>query len=175
MVNWTALLQPDAVLDESAISLTPGYLQQQGLQGLILDVDRTLVPLNTRWASEELQQWVARMRPSVQLWLVSNNLGEARIRSIASSLELPYVSGAAKPSRRKLRQALAGMALPAERAAMVGDRLFTDVLAGNRLGLFTILVEPMRDPHASNAHPVREMEVWLSRRLGVSLASARWE
>jgi len=174
-VNWTALLQPDAVLDGSVTSLTPAFLQQHRLQGLILDVDRTLVPLNSRRASEELQQWVAQVRPNVQLWLVSNNLGEARIRSIASSLELPYLSGAAKPSRRKLRQALAGMALPAERAAMVGDRLFTDVLAGNRLGLFTILVEPVRDPQAGDAHPVRDAEVWLSQRLGVSLARARLE
>jgi predicted HAD superfamily phosphohydrolase YqeG len=30
---------------------------------------------------------------------------------------------------------------------MVGDRLFTDVLAGNRLGLFTILVEAMVNPN----------------------------
>jgi hypothetical protein len=27
-----------------------------------------------------------------------------------------------------------------------GDQLFTDVLAGNRLGIFTILVEPLVDP-----------------------------
>jgi hypothetical protein len=27
--------------------------------------------------------------------------------------------------------------------ALVGDRLFTDVLAGNRLGLFTVLVKPI--------------------------------
>ena len=26
---------------------------------------------------------------------------------------------------------------------MVGDRIFTDVLAGNRLGLYTVLVKPL--------------------------------
>ena len=29
--------------------------------------------------------------------------------------------------------------------ALIGDRLFTDVLAGNRLGLYTVLVRPI-DP-----------------------------
>jgi predicted HAD superfamily phosphohydrolase YqeG len=33
--------------------------------------------------------------------------------------------------------------LPASQVALVGDRVFTDVLAGNRLGLFTVLVKPI--------------------------------
>ena len=28
---------------------------------------------------------------------------------------------------------------------MIGDRLFTDVLCGNRMGLYTVLVRPVRD------------------------------
>ncbi|NJO21163.1 MAG: HAD hydrolase-like protein, partial [Spirulinaceae cyanobacterium RM2_2_10] len=76
-----------------------------------------------------------------------------------------------KPSRRKLRQAVEQMDLPVSQVAMVGDRLFTDVLAGNRLGLFTILVEPMVDPEsATRSYPIRNFEVWLSQRLGVQLA-----
>jgi HAD superfamily phosphatase (TIGR01668 family) len=64
------------------------------------------------------------------------------------------------------------MNLPVEQVAMVGDRLFTDVLAGNRLGMFTILVEPMADPAlAVRSHPIRNFEVWLSELLGVSLQS----
>jgi HAD superfamily phosphatase (TIGR01668 family) len=62
------------------------------------------------------------------------------------------------------------MSLPVEQVAMVGDRLFTDVLAGNRLGMFTILVEPMIDPAATvTSSPIRDFEVWLSQSLGVSL------
>lgn len=102
--------------------------------------------------------------------LVSNNLNEIRIRRIADTLELPYFTGAGKPSRRKLRRATQAMALPVEHIAMVGDRLFTDVLAGNRLGMFTILVEPMVNPGgAAGKHCVRTAEVWLSQKLGVSI------
>jgi HAD superfamily phosphatase (TIGR01668 family) len=57
---------------------------------------------------------------------------------------------------------------------MVGDRLFTDVLAGNRLGMFTILVEPMVDPAiATRSYPIRNFEVWLSQMLGISLAATQ--
>ncbi len=69
----------------------------------MLDVDETLVPITTGTASPELQQWVEQIRTVTPLWLVSNNLSEARIGGIARSLNLPYYLGAAKPSRRKIR------------------------------------------------------------------------
>ncbi|MCA1990930.1 MAG: YqeG family HAD IIIA-type phosphatase [Coleofasciculus sp. S288] len=167
---WVTNLQPDLILGGSILNLTPDILQQYQLKGLVLDVDETLVPLRVSQASEELKQWVEQIRPVVALWLVSNNLIESRIRNIAKSLNVPYILGARKPSRRKLKRAVEAMNLPVEQIAMVGDRLFTDVLAGNRLGMFTILVEPMIDPSVTvPSYPIRDFEVWVTQTLGVSL------
>jgi hypothetical protein len=171
-MSWVTPLQPDLILGRPVVSLTPDLLQQYHLKGLVLDVDDTLVPLKAAQASEELVQWVKQIRQVATLWLVSNNLSENRISGIARSLNLPYITSAAKPSRRKLRQAVTAMNLPVEQVAMVGDRLFTDVLAGNRLGMFTILVEPMVDPAlAVRSYPVRTFEVWVSQALGVSVTA----
>ncbi|MBD2437447.1 YqeG family HAD IIIA-type phosphatase [Nostoc sp. FACHB-110] len=169
-MTWNNLLQPDLILEGSVLQLTTDIIQQYGLKGLVLDVDETLVPFTVGTASLELQQWVDQIRTDVDLWLVSNNLSEVRIGSIARSLNLPYYLGAAKPSRRKIRAALQAMDLPAAQVGMVGDRLFTDVLAGNRLGMFTILVEPIVHPDAAlRSHPIRNFEVWFSEILGASI------
>lgn len=163
-------LQPDLILEGSVLNLTSEIIADYGLKGLVLDVDETLVPITVGAASPELREWVEQIRTSTALWLVSNNLSEPRIGGIARSLNLPYYLGAAKPSRRKIRAALQAMNLPVHQVGMVGDRLFTDVLAGNRLGMFTILVEPIVHADAVlRSHPIRNFEVWVSEILGASI------
>lgn len=171
-MSWLSNLQPDLILGGPIVSLTQDILKHYQLKGLVLDVDETLVPLRATKASTELMEWVEQVRPVASIWLVSNNLSENRISSIARSLNLPYMLGARKPSRRKLKKAAEAMNLPVEQVGMVGDRLFTDVLAGNRLGMFTILVEPMVDPAITvTSYPTRDFEVWLSQALGVSITA----
>jgi hypothetical protein len=166
------LLQPNLVLPGSILQITPELLNTHRLKGLVLDVDETLIPFRATQLSEEVLPWVKEVQQVAALWLVSNNVSEARIRRIGESLELPYIAGAGKPSRRKVRKAVESMGLLPEQVGMVGDRLLTDVLAGNRLGMFTILVEPMVHPdflpQKSSFH---KFEVWLSQALGASLST----
>ncbi|AFZ00529.1 YqeG family HAD IIIA-type phosphatase [Calothrix sp. PCC 6303] len=173
-MTWNNLLQPDLILEAPILDLTPGMIQKYGLKGLVLDVDETLVPMKTAEVSTELRGWIEEIRKVASLCLVSNNISENRIGGIARSLDLPYYLGAAKPSRRKIRAALQQMDLPVNEVGMVGDRLFTDVVAGNRLGMFTILVDPIIHPGAAlRSHPIQNLEVLISQILGVSIPAKK--
>ncbi len=170
MFDWIRLLQPHLYLGSSILALTPQIIAQHGLRGLIVDVDETLVSMTDPAPMDEIQQWVKTVKADCQVVLLSNNVHHERIRRIAETLDVPFFTAAGKPSRRKLRQALALIDLPAESVAMVGDRLFTDVLAGNRLGLVTVLVDPVLELGKMNPkHLLRSLEIWISTRLGVSL------
>lgn len=172
-MGWFSLLEPDLVLGGSVFDLSPDLMGRHNLKGLILDVDDTLVPLRQAESDPELAAWMASIKAVGEVWLVSNNVNSHRIKRIATPLGVPYLTSAGKPSRRKLKQALQAMDLPPEQVAMVGDRLLTDVLAGNRLGLFTILVDPMPtlDQARVQNSCLRTLELALLRRLGITLGS----
>ena len=168
------LLQADLVLNRSVLDITPEILARYQIEGLVLDVDDTIVPIGSSKAQPELAQWIAETREIVPVWLVTNNPSEVRIGAIADSLSLPYFLRAGKPSRRKLRRAVGEMQLEPARVAMVGDRIFTDVLAGNRLGMFTILIDPIVSGDSTfSFHLLRRVEFAIARLLGVSFATKK--
>ena len=170
-------LQPDLILGSSVLGITSQMLSDRGIKGLVLDVDETIVPVGRQQLDPDVQAWAKTIQAAVPLSLVSNNVGYERIRTIAAGMGLPgspvpFVASAGKPSRRKLRVAATDMGLPFEQIAMVGDRLFTDVLAGNRLGLFTILVQPMLEPNSRDPkNLLRNAEFWISKQLGITLSA----
>ena len=54
---------------------------------------------------------------------------------------------------------------------MIGDRLFTDVLCGNRMGLYTVLVRPVRDDGKPCSHDrVQRFERAMARVMGAPSA-----
>ncbi len=156
------LLQPQVVVGDTILALPITVLQARGITALMLDIDDTLVPLRDREVPVAVTAWVAAQRPHFQMWLVSNNWNQQRISRIATHLDLPYINRAGKPSRRALKVAIANMQVPREQVAMVGDRLWTDVLAANRLGVVSILVDPLSGSGGS-------LERRLSRLWGVNL------
>ena len=139
------LLQPSWMLDTSLAQLPLERLYQGRIKALILDVDRTLLPRRHSEMPAAMEQWLREAQQHLRVHLFSNNPSKRRIGAVARQLDLPFTTSAGKPRRSALRQVLAELGLPPHQVAMVGDRLFTDVLAGNRLGLFTVLVKPV-DP-----------------------------
>jgi len=57
------------------------------------------------------------------------------------------------------------MALKPSQVAVVGDQVFTDILGGNRLGLYTILVCPLNKKEFIGTRVVRQVEKAVLNRL----------
>jgi HAD superfamily phosphatase (TIGR01668 family) len=170
-VTLQRLLQPSWVLDTSLAQLPLERLYQGRIKALILDVDRTLLPRRHSELPAAMEQWLREAQQHLRLHLFSNNPSKRRIGAVARQLDLPFTTSAGKPRRRALRKVLAELGLPPHQVAMVGDRLFTDVLAGNRLGLFTVLVKPV-DPlgQPCQRDRLQRAELSLARWIGAHLA-----
>ncbi|KKZ14517.1 MAG: hypothetical protein TQ37_00945 [Candidatus Synechococcus spongiarum 15L] len=160
-------LQPDFIVAGPITAVDPRMLWSRGIRGLVLDVDRTLTPRHQLILPETVRHWIEQVRPRFKLHLLSNNPSRRRILWVARQLDLPYCLAARKPSRRSLRQALKTINLPPAQVAMAGDRLFTDVLAGNRMGMMSLLVQPIApDGRPSRQDRLYRVELSLLRALG---------
>lgn len=118
-------------------------LQQAGVQGIITDLDNTLVGAKVPNAHPKLMEWLQMVQArGFQVVIVSNN-NRIRVSSFAEPLAVPFIWRAKKPSHYAFRKALGAMGLKPKQAVVIGDQLLTDVLGGNRMGLYTILVNPI--------------------------------
>jgi HAD superfamily phosphatase (TIGR01668 family) len=141
----------------------------QPIRALVIDVDRTLLPRRQSEIPPSAEAWLRLAHAQMPIHLLSNNPSRRRIASVAEPLDLPFTISAAKPRRGALRRVIEALGLPPSQVALLGDRLFTDVLAGNRLGLFTVLVKPI-DPAGQPCphNRVQNFELRLARWLGTS-------
>jgi HAD superfamily phosphatase (TIGR01668 family) len=137
------LLRPDWLLECTLAQLPLETLLEHRIRALVLDVDRTLLPRRQAQMPAAARQWLEQAKQKLPIHLLSNNPSRQRIGAVARQLDLPFTTAAGKPRRTALRRVLQHFNLPAQEVALVGDRLFTDVIAGNRLGLFTVLVKPI--------------------------------
>ena len=164
------LLRPDWLLDTTLAELPLQQLLERPIRALVLDVDRTLLPRRRADLPEPARRWLLAAREQLLIHLLSNNPSRQRIGAVARELDLPFTTAAGKPRRSALRRVLQQLNLPAGQVALVGDRLFTDVIAGNRLGLFTVLVRPI-DPEGRPCRQDRlqRLELRLARWVGTAL------
>ena len=118
-------------------------LRGRGIRAIIIDLDNTLVRWDHQSAPDKLLQWVRSLaEKGFRACIVSNN-GAERVGAFADAAGIPGIPNASKPRRKSFRLALKVMGARETETAVIGDQLFTDILGGNRMGMFTILVPPI--------------------------------
>lgn len=136
------VLYPNLIVD-TIYDIELSTLQKNNIKALIIDIDNTLVAWDIKEADERSMAWIERMkRNGIQSCLVSNNT-EDRVVKFNEHLKLFAVHRANKPRRAPFLKALNHLGTQPEETAVIGDQIFTDILGGNRLKMFTILVTPI--------------------------------
>ena len=159
-----SLLRP-VLLAEAIWTVDLQWLSSQGIRGLILDLDNTLVDWNATWVRPQVHTWLeAARRREMRLCLASNALGAARVARLARELKLLLVARAGKPFPVAFRRAMAALGTDPATTCAIGDQVFTDMLGANWLGLMTILVQPLSRRESPHTRLIRLLERPLRRR-----------
>lgn len=128
-------------------------------RGVIFDVDNTLVPHGAATEQRTVELFRRLHRLGIRTMLVSNN-GEKRLEPFAKMLSTDYVPKAGKPKKKGYERAIQKLSVKKEEILFVGDQIFTDIWGANRVGLDTILTEPV-DPSTDEVQIV--VKRWLEK------------
>lgn len=150
---------------KSIYDLDTEKLKQLGIKGIITDLDNTLIDWNQPDATPELLEWFKNLTDEGFRIIVLSNNNDERVRRFAEPHGISYIPAARKPGKNAFRTALHKLGLSEQETVVIGDQLFTDILGGNRMGLFTILVIPTATTDAWITRFNRLMERFVLRRL----------
>lgn len=118
-------------------------LYEKGYRGLLLDIDNTLVSYKEHTPSDSIIKQLNELETmGFKLVLISNN-NKKRVETFSNSLPYITIYSARKPLKKGFKKAQKAINIKHDKIIHVGDQVMTDVLGGNRMGFYTILVDPI--------------------------------
>ena len=129
---------------ENITCVSPSYLKEKGIRGIILDIDNTLIGHDVPIPDEKVLSHLRLFESEgLKLCVVSNNSYD-RVKNFSEKIGVSYfVHKALKPRAYGYDLASAEMGLPKSEIAAIGDQIFTDVWGAKRAGCFAILTKPL--------------------------------
>ena len=125
--------------------VTVDFLLNEGIRGLILDIDNTLEPYEHDLPGVHVIAWLEELgKNGISAAFVSNNNKE-RVDLFNESLGLPAYYKSGKPFKKNLLLAMKAMGTDKTNTALMGDQVFTDVWGAHNAGIKAILVPPIKD------------------------------
>ena len=158
------LLIPDWETGITIHEIPINDLLNRNIKAILLDVDGTLLPRDEIKLSTSVKDWIIEAKKELLIYLLSNNPSKTRIATIANELNIDFIYAALKPSLKATRKVIKKFKLKNSNIAILGDRIFTDILVGNRLGIYTILVNPVnKSGKKSKNSKLQRIERYISK------------
>lgn len=127
---------------KNVLAIDEDFLRENNITAMVLDLDNTLSMHGNPVPEVGVPEWLDKMRTlGIKMRVVSNNTNK-RVAPLAAKLGLPFTANGAKPLPFGIWRAVKAMGVKRRECVVIGDQIFTDVLAGKFSGVRTILVEP---------------------------------
>ena len=123
--------------------ISADFFRENNINFAVLDIDNTLVSYKTEKADERAKNFLDMLlQNGIKYAFVSNN-HKKRVELFAKDFDAPFISSALKPFAVGIRSAMYKMRAKKGETVLIGDQVFTDIYAGKRAGIKTVMVNPI--------------------------------
>lgn len=165
---FQVLLKPDEYC-QKVEDIDLDALLDKGYDTLFLDLDNTILPYEKKDLSIQKDRWLQILKSKgFRIFIVSNNSDYRRLNRICKDTQIVGTWFSLKPFPMIAEQLIQSHYVDMHKTVMVGDQLLTDILFGNFLGSYTVLVCPIKSEESVLKIIQRNFESWALRQFRLS-------
>ncbi len=129
----------------SVFDIPDDFWQKNGIYGILFDIDNTLEPYATEIPGKNTVDLFIRLKHlGIKTAVISNNHRE-RVEKFCNMLDTDYYFESLKPKTDNIFAAIEKMGIDKNCAIIIGDQLFTDIWAGGRASIRSVLVDRLSE------------------------------
>ncbi len=140
-------------------------LNSMGIKCLLFDLDNTIITNDTKKPSKKVIDLIEKLKSMGFRIIIFSNAHKKKIQPFKEILEVDCSAKSKKPFKKKFNIVIKEYRYSENEIALIGDQLVTDILGGNRVGIYTILVDRISGKEIIFTKFNRGLEVLIRLRL----------
>ncbi len=153
---------PD-IYQKSVYALKYDKLLKRGIKCILFDIDNTLVSSKSVDINDELKNLFQKIKSIGIEPIIFSSSKARRVNLFTEALDVEGYSNAFKNPLEKIGNIL--KKYKEDEVALVGDQMIPEIVFGNKIGITTILVNPISSKDALSSHARRFREKRIMRKL----------
>ncbi len=159
-------LRPD-IYQKSLKDIHFTHLKDAGIKVILLDMDNTILKYGEKEIERDILNLIDALKSRFTVVLFSNST-PMKVKKFGEELDIPYISFAFKPSKIGFKKVFKRYKVQYEEVAIIGDQLLTDIKGGNKVGITTILIEPLNTEDGIATRINRRREKRILKKMGAA-------
>lgn len=163
------------IYKKSILDIDYKDIKKKNIKCLMFDLDNTLLEVDEEIPKKEICDLIKKLKKDFKIIIISNNTSKKRLSIAAEKLDVDFVKFALKPLNKGFNQVKKKYNFEKEEMCIIGDQIITDVMGGNRYGVYTVLVDPLSEKELKVTGINRLLEGRILKRLAKDKVLERGE
>lgn len=133
---------PD-MYQENIFKVNFDKLKEVGIKTILVDLDNTLIEYGESEPKEDIKKLIDELKKKGFNVIIYSNSNKKRVNYIKQIFDIDGFHKVRKPLKKGFINILDKYKLDVNEVAIIGDQMMTDILGGNRVGITTILLNPI--------------------------------
>jgi len=133
---------PD-IYQKSIYTINYEKLIDRGIKCLLFDLDNTISPIGVKSPTKKVKDLFNDLKEMGFKVIIFSNSGTKRLEPFKEELKVEVHPNSKKPFKRSFLKIMDKYEFKDSEVAIIGDQFLTDILGGNKVGITTILVNPI--------------------------------